>query len=158
MEGGGQLGRGNNKEYVFTTNRASLSHTVMRCCYRFMDVPSMLCTLMFTLDMRLSESNVSSDSVCWRGCRWFLASCYLQDVLSYRSSVSGMTDNCNQCGLSTIPSQSKADDGFRLFVWWRPLVFSGLGVETIRQRHASTMHTCVSLTSWMFTMTLEKTL
>lgn len=116
--GGVLLGRGYNKEYVFTTNRASLSHTVMRCCYRLMGVPSMLRTLMFTLDMRLSESNVSSDSVCWRGCRWLLASWYLQDVLSYRSSVSGMTDNCNQCGLSTIPSQSKADDGFRRFVWW----------------------------------------
>lgn len=117
----------------------------MRCCYRFVDVPSVLRTLMFTLDMRLSESNVSSDSVCWRGCQWLLASCYLQDVLSYRSSVSGMTDNCNQCELSTIPSQSKADDGFRSLVWWRPLVFSGLGVETIRQRYALMMHTCVCL-------------
>lgn len=118
---------------------------ILQCAAVIMAVPPMLRTLMFTLDMQLSKSSVSSDSVCWRGCRWLLASCYLQDVLSYRSSVSGMTDNCNQCELSTIPSQSKADDGFRSFVWWRPLVFSGHAVETIRQRHALTTHTCVCL-------------
>lgn len=50
-------------------------------------VPLLLCALMFTLDRLFCERDVSSESVYCKGCWRLLASNYLQDVLSYRSSV-----------------------------------------------------------------------
>lgn len=82
------------------------------CCYLARgppSVPSMLRAPMFTLDTGSCESDASSEDWCWRGCRRLLAEAICRTCLSYRSGVSGMTDNCNRRGPSTIPSQSKAD-------------------------------------------------
>lgn len=134
------------------------------CCYLARgppSVPSMLRAPMFTLDMGSCESDASSEDWCWRGCRRLLAEAICRTCLSYRSGVSGMTDNRNRRGPTTIPSQSKADSVlFDCCLFYPfahasgecPPVFTEHCVETIRATADDTSNTSDS-TSWLLCVT-----
>lgn len=72
-------------------------------------VPLQLHTLMFTLDRLSHERDVSSESVCYRGCWRLLTFNYLKEVLGYRSSVKGTSNNTNKCNIRTIQSKSQVN-------------------------------------------------